>query len=212
MKNRLLFTAFLFTQLSFSQSQPNDLAATIGVTTIPNFGNQGIGFDLSARYYFTDAFSLGGNFYAASPRFNHGFGYDTDRTLINMYAISVPLQYDVINTQKFTMGFGFSNGVLINVLRNRNETTEEDFWDTDTGIGTSWNVPKKIKTDVYYLLTPYAEASYKLLTLDKEDFTSMYITAKAGYQNAFGNGFYSKPNDFRNYIVSLGITIKGTTE
>jgi len=212
MKYLLLFFAFLFTQITFAQSQQNDLAATIGVTTIPNFGNQGIGFDVSARYYFSEAFSLGGSFYTASPRFNHGFGYDIDRTLINMYAINVPLQYDVINTEKFTLGLGFSNGVLLNILRNRNETVEEEFWDTETGIGTSWNVPKKIKTDTYYLLTPYADASYKLLTLDKEDFTSMFLTVKAGYQNAFGNGFYSKPSDFRNYIVSLGITIKGTTD
>ncbi|WLD24519.1 outer membrane beta-barrel protein [Flavobacterium dauae] len=212
MKHIIFLLGIFSFQLISAQSQQANLSATIGITTIPNFDNQGIGFDLSARYYFTDAFSLGGHFYTASPKFNHGFGYDTDRTLINMYAIDVPLQYDVINTEKFTLGLGFSNGVLLNVLRNRNETTEEEFWDTETGVGTSWNVPKKIKTDAYYLVTPYADASYKLLTLDKEDFTSMYITAKAGYQNAFGNGFYSKASDFRNYIVSLGITIKGTTD
>lgn len=206
------FFALILSATLNAQSQQEDLAVTLGATTIPNFGNRGIGVDLSARYYFTDAFSAGGQFFTARPKFKHGFGYDTDRTLINIYGISVPLQYDVINTEKITLGFGFSNGVLVNVLRNRNETTQEEYWDSETGTGTTWNVPVKLKTDTYFILTPYAEMSYKVLTLDLEDMTSLFVTAKFGYQNVLGNGTFSKAKDFTDYIVSLGITIKGTTD
>ena len=198
-------------QVGFAQSQQDDLAITLGATTFPKFGDTGIGFDLSARYYLTDAFSLGGNFYTASPKFNHGFGYETDRTLLNIYAINVPLEYDVINTEKFTLGLGFSNGLLLNVLRNRNKTKEVTYYDDDTGIWYTSQVPVRIKTDVYYLLTPFADASLKILTLEKQD-ASMFLTAKASYQNAFGNGAFSRPNDFRSYMFSVGITIKGSTK
>lgn len=212
MRILLFFLTLILSGTVSAQSQQKDLAITLGATTIPNFDNQGIGFDLSARYYFTDAFSAGGNFYTASPKFKHGFGYDTDRTVINMYGISIPLQYDVVGTEKFTLGLGFSSGFLINVLRNRNETKEEEYWDSDTGLRTTWRVPVRLKTDTYFIMIPYTELSYKAFTLDQKDQTSLFVTAKLGYQNVFGNGVFSKANDFSNYIISLGVTIKGPTE
>lgn len=209
MKPLLALLCFLFFQNTFAQTEQNDLSVHLGAVTIPSFDQHKIGVDISFRYYFTDAFSGGLGFSTASPRFNKGFGFDTDRTLVNMYAITIPMQYDVINTEKFSLGLGFSNGLLLNILRNRNETTEQEHWDPDTGIGTSWNVPKRLKTDSYYILTPYAEASYKLFTIDSNDPTFLFLTGKIGYQNVFGNGQFSKSNDFRNYILSLGLTIKG---
>lgn len=212
MRTILFFLTLILSATVSAQSQQNDLAVTLGATTMPNFDRQSIGFDLSARYYFTDAFSAGGNFFVASSKFNQGFGYDTDRTLINMYGISIPLQYDIVNKEKFALGLGFSSGFLINVLRNRNETTEENYRDSDTGIGTTWNVPVKLKTNTYFAMTPFAEMSYKTLTLDEDDGTALFVTAKLGYQNIFGNGSYSKAKDFSDYIISLGVTIKGPTE
>lgn len=212
MKYLLLLFTVLISQASFSQSQQNDLSVTLGATTLPTFNDQKFGFDLSARYYLTDQFSFGGNFYTASPKFNKGFGYDTDRTLLNMYGFSVPLQYDVINTDKLTLGFGFSNGVLLNVLRNRNESKEEEYWNSDTGIVTYLQVPIRLKNDAYYVLTPYVDLSYRIFNLDKDETASMFVNAKLGYQNVFGNGSFSKSNDFSNYIISLGFTIKGSLD
>lgn len=211
MKQLLLFLGFLFCQMSFSQSQQEDLSVGLGAVTIPHFNKQRVGIELSARYYFTDAFSAGGYFYTASPKFNHGFGFDTDRTLMNIYAITIPLQYDVINTEKLTLGLGFSNGLLLNVLRNRNDVKEEIYYDDDTGIGYASKVPQRLKTDSYYLLTPYADFSYRVMAVDREKTGWLFLSAKVGYQNAFGNGTFSNSTDFRNYIVSFGITIKGTT-
>lgn len=210
MKQIILFFAFIFATFSFAQSSQNDLAVTFGGLTIPAFNKQRIGFDATARYYVTDRFSVGGAFYIASPKYNHGFGYDTDRTLINMYGIAVPLQYDVLNTDKVTLGFGFANGILLNVLRNRNDTREVEHYDPDTDTTSSVQVPKRLKTDGYYTLTPYAEASVKLVQLDKAADTALFFTGKVGYQNAFGKGSFSKPQNFSNYVVSLGFTIKGT--
>ncbi len=212
MKYLLLLSAFLFTQISFSQSQQNDLAVTLGAVSVPAFNKHKIGFELSARYYFTDAFSGGISLNAASPKYKHGFGYDTDRTLINMYRIGIPLQYDFINTQKLTLGFGFSNGVLLNILRNRNDTKEVEHYDSDTGIGYTTHVSRRLKTDAYYTLTPYADLSYRVVALDSKEISFLYLTSKLGYQNVFGNGSFSKSNDFSNYVVSLGFTIKGTLD
>lgn len=210
MKQILLLLAFLIAQTTFAQSQQNELAVTIGAVTMPAFNKQNIGVDLSARYYLTDAFSGGLSFSTSNPKYSHGFGYDTDRTLINRYHIGIPLQYDVVNNEKLTLGFGFSNGILLNVLRNRNDGNEVVQYDPDTGMGFPVQIPTLLKTDSYYTLTPYAEASYRLIALGTREKSIMYLTAKAGYQNVFGKGSFSKSNDFRNYIVSLGFTFKGT--
>lgn len=212
MKNFLLVLLMMVCFGSNAQTETDDLAITLGVSAMPLFNDHNDAFDMSVRYYLTDQFSIGGNFYTSSPKFTHGFGFATDRTLINMYAISVPLQYEVINANKFSLGFGFSNGVLINVLRDRNQTTPQDYWDSDTGIGTSWDVPLKLGTNTFYVVTPYAEASYKLLSLDRSEDLSLFLTGKAGYQNVLGSGSFSKAKDFTDYIISIGITIKGTTK
>ncbi len=209
MRYLLLFFTFLFTQITFAQSQQNDLAVTIGATTIPAFNKNKIGLDITARYYFTDAFSGGLSLNIVSPKYNYGFGYETDRTLINMYSFSIPLQYDVVNTEKLTLSFGFSNGLLLNILRNRNESKEVINYDPDTGIGYTTQVPRRLKTDSYYTLTPYADVSYRLMAMDIEETAFMFVTSKVGYRNVFGNGSFSKASDFSNYVVSLGITFKG---
>ena len=212
MKNLVLLSTLLFAQITFAQSQQNDLAVTIGATTMPAFNKNKIGLDLTGRYYFTDAFSGGLSLNIVSPKYNHGFGFDTDRTLINMYSFSIPLQYDVVNTEKLTLSFGFSNGILLNILRNRNESNEVINYDPDTGIGYTTQVPRKLKTDSYYTLTPYADVSYRLMAIDIEETAFMFLTSKVGYRNVFGNGSFSKPSDFSNYIVSLGITFKGVLD
>jgi len=212
MKYLILYITIFCFQITVAQSQQNDLVLTVGGVMAPNFGNNRLGLDVSTRYYFTDSFSAGGHFYSASPRFKHGFGFETDRTLINMYAINIPLQYDVFSSERFTVGLGLSNGLLFNVLRNRNDIKEVEYFDVDTGIRTLVQVPRRLKTDTYYTLTPYIEGNLKLLSLDKNDGTSLFLTGKFGYQNAFGNGSFSKSNDFSNFIVSIGFTIKGTLD
>jgi len=204
MKHLLLLSAFLFAQLTFAQSEQGDLSLTIGVTTIPAFNKHKIGLDFSVRHYLTDAFSGGINFNTVSPKYNHGFGYNTDRTLINMYNISIPFQYDVINTEKLSLGFGLSNGILLNVLRNRNEPREENDFNPDLGT----HIPRRLKTESYFTLTPYVDLSYPLVALDAKETTFIFVTSKVGYRNVFGNGSFSKSNDFSNYTISLGITIK----
>ena len=212
MKHLVLLSTLLFAQITFAQSQQNDLAVTFGATTMPAFNKNKIGLDLTGRYYFTDAFSGGLSLNIVSPKYNHGFGFDTDRTLINMYSFSIPLQYDVVNTEKLTVSFGFSNGILLNILRNRNESNEVINYDPDSGIGYNTQVPRKLKTDSYYTLTPYADVSYRLMAMDIEETAFMFLTSKVGYRNVFGNGSFSNPSDFSNYVVSLGITFKGVLD
>lgn len=212
MKYILLFFGLVFSLTTFGQSNKNDLAVSLSALTVPNFDNYRIGGDVSARYYFTDVFSSGINFYTASPRFKHGFGFDTDQTLINIYSISIPVQYEVINTKKFNLSVGFSSGVLLNLLRNRNDTKEVTVYDPETGIETVVELPKRLKTDTYYTLTPYIEGSLRLFVLDAEQSASLYLTGKFGYQNVFRNGAFSNRNDFTDYLFSLGIMVRGTLD
>lgn len=212
MKYFFLFFGLVFSQMIFAQSGKNDLTFSLSALAVPNFDNYRIGGDVSARYYFTDAFSSGINFYTASPRFKHGFGFDTDRTVINMYSISIPVQYEIVNTEKFNLSVGFSSGILLHLLRNRNDTKEVTVYDPETGIETVVELPRRLKTDTYYTLTPYVEGSLKLFVLDAEQSASLYLTAKAGYQNVFRNGAFSNRNDFRDYLFSLGFMIRGALD
>jgi len=210
MKYIVFFISVLLFQITYAQSQQNDLTVTIGASAVPNFAMHKVGVDVSVRYYFADAFSFGGHFYTVNPRFNHGFGFDTDRTLVNIYSFSVPLQYYFINTDKLSLNFGLSNGALLNVLRNRNESKEVVQYDPDTGQGTSIQLPKRLKNDAYYTLTPFAEASVKFLEIDQRESIQFFVTGKVGYQNAFGNGYFSNAKDFSDFVFSLGITVKST--
>jgi len=210
MRNIVFFISVLFHQIMYAQSQQNDLAVTIGASAIPNFTTHKLGVDVSARYFFADAFSVGAHFSTVNPKFNDGFGFDTDRTLINIYSFSIPLQYDIVNTDRLILGFGLSNGALLNVLRNMNESKEVVQYDPDTGTGTSIQLPRRLKNDSYYTLTPFAEVSVKFLEIDQKESTQFFVTGKVGYQNAFGDGYFSNAKDFSDFVFSLGITVKST--
>lgn len=212
MKYLLLLFTVLISQASFSQSVQNVLSVTFGATTLPTFNDQKFGFNLSTRYYFTDAFSAGISGDAVHAKYNKGFGYDTNRTILNSYNLLVPLQYDFLNTKDFSLGLGISNGVLWNVLSNKNETEVVDYFNDETNMFEEIYIPKKLKTDAYYVLTPYVDLSYRIFNLDKDETASMFVNAKLGYQNVFGNGSFSKSNDFSNYVISLGFTIKGALD
>lgn len=208
MKNLLLFIFVTINSLSWAQSQSNDLSFTLGTQTIPMFDDNRFGFFLESNYFVTDAFSVGLKFDYATTKFENGFGYDTDFTMINSYKVSVPFQYNIVNSEKFLLGVGFSNGVLFNVLRNGNEIEEVEYFDEDqTNVLL---VPKKITTDTFYTLTPFTNFSYKLVTIDTTDQVNLFLTGGLGYQNAFGKRSFSKGANYSNYIVSLGLTIRGS--
>lgn len=210
MKIITLSAALFISAFSFSQNGKNDLAVFAGASLQPVFEKQLVGAGLSGKYYLTDAFSVGTQLLYTNKKTSSGYGYDTDRTLQHVFTWNVPLQYDVVATGKVRIGIGFSNGVLLTTLRNRNETKEHEYYDPDTGITTVMHVPVRLNRDAYYVLTPNLDFSYKLLRMDED--SSMYLTGNAGYQMAFGGGDFTRMRDFTNYVVSLGITFKGTLD
>jgi len=209
MKHLLLFSAFLFAQITFAQSQQNDLAFTAKATVLPVFNNNRLGAEVGLRYYITDAFSIGNNYIYTNDKFTHGFGYDTNNSIMHYLGINVPLQYDVVNKDKVQIGMGISPGLSLSTLRDKNQLKIEEHYDEETGVTTVVKTPVRLNRDAYFSLTPNIDLSVKLANIDPKSNTAIYVTGNAGYQFAFGKGDFTKPSDFRNYIVSLGFTIKG---
>ena len=212
MKKLLLLSALLFAQITFAQSQQNDLAFTAKATVLPVFNNNRLGAEVGLRYYITDAFSIGNNYVYTNDKFTHGFGYYTDNSMVHYLGINVPLQYDVVNKDKVQIGMGISPGLSLSTLRDKNQLKVEEHYDEETGVTTVIKTPVRLNRDAYFSLTPNIDLSVKLANLDPKSNTAIYVTGNAGYQFTFGKGDFTKPSDFRNYIVSLGFTIKGALD
>ena len=212
MKKLLLLSALLFAQITFAQSQQNDLAFTAKATVLPVFNNNRLGAEVGLRYYLTDAFSIGNNYVYTNDKFAHGFGYYTDNSIVHYLGINVPLQYDVVNKDKVQIGMGISPGLSLSTLRDKNQFKIDEHYDEETGVTTVIKTPVRLNRDAYFSLTPNIDLSVKLANIDPKSNTAIYVTGNAGYQFTFGKGDFTKPSDFRNYIVSLGFTIKGALD
>lgn len=212
MKHILLLSALLFVQVNFAQSQQNQLIVTVGANQVPTFDKNKLGFNLSARYYLSDDLSVGGQFSIANKKYNRGFVYQVHNTLLNLYTINIPIQYDVVSNDKFTLGLGLSNGIMFAVLRNPDDVEEEEVYDSETGISHIYYKPKRLNTDAYFVLTPNVDFTYKLLELDAEDNVSMLLNFNVGYQIPFGAGNFSKSSTFRNYTFNFGLSFKGLVD
>lgn len=201
---------FLFSVATFSQSN-NQLAVFGGANYQPVLKGNHFGLDLLARYYLDENISLGLEFAYTSKKYNQGFGYETDRTIMHNVVLNSVAQYDFMKSKRFVAGAFVSNGVSIITLRDRNDTRLREITEE---IGGIWytrevEVPKRLGRDSFYILTPGIDLSYRVATLDEEFNTYLYITSRIGYQVAFGSGDFAKPKNFTDFVLSLGVTIKG---
>lgn len=212
MKKILLFIALFQGCFLMAQSQQDDLAFSLRATTLPIFDAYRLGAEASVQYYFADQLSVGAKFQYTFNTYNHGFIYDTPKGIVHYLNISTPIQYDVVNKEKFQLGFGLAPGLSLATLRDRTQLTEEEYYDEETGVTTIVKTPMRLNRDAYFTLTPNIEMMYKLVHLEKKSNTALYVSGNAGYQFAVGNGDFTKPSDFRNYVLSLGVTIKGLVD
>lgn len=210
MKYLYILTLVFVCQISLGQSRFNDLAVELGWVSLPIPKKQKSAFVVSAKYYFMESVSAGLSFSITRNSYNEGFGYPTNYTLLNMYKVEIPFQYDIIDNEKFSLGLGFGTGVLFNVLRNKEVLEEVEYYD-EWGV-TQYYVPQKIRTDHYMSISPYAQFSYKIAPMDRMETAHLYLTGSVGYQNAYGKGKFSNPRDFSNYLLSFGLIIKGTLD
>ena len=213
MKQLLLFIIALFqTSMVLAQSQQDDLAFSLRAAALPIYNDYRLGAEASLQYYIKDDLSVGGKFQYTFNNFNHGFGYDTPKAIVHYLNISTPIQYDVINDEKFQLGFGLAPGISLATLRDRTQLKEKEYYDDETGIVTVVKMPIRLNRDAYFTLTPNIDFSYKLTSIEKNSNTALYLSGNAGYQFSMGAGDFTNSNSFRNYVVSLGFTIKGTTK
>ncbi len=209
MKKILLTAAVLFSAFSFGQKE--DLAMFIGANYQKVSSKDQVGLDFTARYYLTDQFSLGGQFLVSSQKYWDHFGYFTDHTQLNNFAVNVVTQYDIVNSDKVMAGFFVGNGVKFTSLKNLNDTYFEEHYD-EYGYPYYVETAKTLNRDTFYVLTPGVDLSVKLATIDKEDNVGLYLTAKAGYQLAFGNDDLQRISNPHTFTGSFGLTFKGSTK
>lgn len=210
MRTITIFFALLFSVPLFSQSE-KQLAVFGGANYQPILKGNHFGFDLTGRYYLDEKISVGLEFAYSSKKYNQGFGFETDRTLMHNVLLNSVIQYDFLTSEKFFVGAFVTNGVSIITLRDRNDTRLREVTEEIDGIWYTREVevPKRLGRDSFYILTPGIDLSYKVATLDQEFNTNLYITSRIGYQIAFGDGDFAKPKNFTDFVFSLGVTIKG---
>src|SRR5690554_2773825 len=204
MKTISTFIALLFSMMIFAQSN-NQFAVFGGVNYQPVLKGNTIAGDLTGRYYVGEKLSLGLGFDYTFKKYNQGFDYPTDKTLMHNVTLNSVVQYDFLNSEKLTVGVFLANGASIVTLRDRNdtkttETTQEidGIWQT-----TIVEVPKRLGRDAFYILTPGIDFSCKVVTLDQEFNTHLYITSRIGYQMAFGDGDFAKPKKLHRFCFDV---------
>lgn len=212
MKNLLLLSVLLITQITFSQSQQNDFTFTAKAAAVPAFNTNRLGAEVGMSYYLTNRFSVGTDFIYTNNKFMHGFGYPTDNAIVHFLAINVPLQYDFVNESNFQIGMGIAPGLILSTLRDKNQLKIEEHYDEETGVTTVIKTPIRLNRDAYFALTPNVDTKLKVATIEDQSHTQLYVTGNVGYQFAFGNGDFTKPTHFSNYTVSIGFAIKGALD
>lgn len=210
MKTITTCIALLFSMVIFAQSD-NQLAVFGGVNYQPILKGNTIAGDITARYYVGEKLSLGLEVGYTFRKYNQGFGFLTDRTLMHNVTLNSVVQYDFLHNEKLTVGAFLANGVSMVTLRDRNDTRTTETTQEINGIWqtTVVEVPKRLGRDAFYILTPGIDFSYKVASLDEEFNTNLYITSRVGYQMAFGSGDFSKAKSFTDFVLMLGVTIKG---
>lgn len=209
MRTITIFFALLFSVLLFSQSE-KQLAVFGGANYQPILKGNHFGFDLTGRYYLDEKISVGLEFAYTSKKYNQGFGFETDRTLMHNVLLNSVIQYDFLTSEKFFVGAFVANGVSIITLRDRNDTRLREVTEEIDGIWYTREVevPKRLNRDAFYVMTPGIDFSAKVANLDPEFDTNMYITSRIGYQMAFGNQDFATARNYTDFVFSLGITIR----
>lgn len=118
----------------------------------------------------------------------------------------------MVGTDKFILGLFLGNGAKFVNLKNLSDTYFKEYYD-DYGMPYYVETPKNLNRDTFYVITPGADFSIKLATVDAEDHVALYLTGKAGYQFSFGNDYYlQKTSNPHTFTGSIGLTIKGSTK
>ena len=210
MKKYMLIAACLVSVSFYSQKE--DLAFFGGVNFQEVASKNQVSADLTGRYYVEDRLSIGLQFLYQSKKYSEGFGYFTDRTILNNMTVNTIVQYDFFKSDQLVVGAFIGNGINLIELRNLNEVRVEQYFDPQTYLYYDVLTPRILEKSAIYVFTPGVDVSLKLATLGKSEKIGLYITARGGYQFGFGENTFTGSNFSNNITGSFGITFKGTTQ
>lgn len=205
---RCLYLLIILTvNIGFSQTREGDLSFTGSVVNGSVIRDRQLGFDVMAKYYFKDEFAVGAEMYRVARDYDTGFMFKADKTNLSITHISIPLYFNVINEDLYGMTAAISNGVLIANLKNKgaNSYTFVPNPEVPDQVAVG-QLPKKLGTDVYYAFTFSIEGWLKFARFSRD--SGMYLTPRAGYQYAFGDGTFTGMRDLTDFVVTLGVTYK----
>ena len=210
MKKYMLFATCLISTGFYAQKE--DLAFFGGANFQEVDSKSKISADLTGRYYLQNRLSIGLQFLYNTKRYEEGFGYFTDRTVLTNMTINTIVQYDFLKNDQFIVAAFVGNGVNLVELRNLNEVRIEQYFDPETYLYYDVVTPRILEKNAIYVFTPGVDVSLKLATLGKSEKIGMYVTARAGYQFSFGENTFTGSNFSNNITGSFGITFKGTSQ
>lgn len=159
------------------------------------------GFNFDLKWYVQEKWATGFSLSFAGKQIDEDFGYVVGRPLVNHLELGWVNQYDIVKNEKFRFGVDLTNGVLIARLFDKD--VREEMW---TEFGPQ-EVPKRIRTNTFYMFEPGINASVRLFKYER--FPDIYLTTKAKYRVAVGSARFGNTDDFTNYYFGVGISLMG---
>lgn len=181
-----------------------EIAFDFGVFTTPVMSHNYYGVNMDIKYYPKQKWATDVSFSAAQHKVSNPTGYSAEKPVLGYYEIAWANQYDLVQNDKFRLGFNLNNGVAIGRLGDA--ARQEQYW-TQYGYSKS---PKKLAANYFYMLEPSLEAAVKVYS--HRHYPDVYITSKTKYRWVFGNAKFGSAQDFTNYYVGIGVALIGFTD
>ncbi|SFC51080.1 hypothetical protein SAMN05421780_10670 [Flexibacter flexilis DSM 6793] len=198
-----------FAQNSVEVSTPtakpkHEIAFDLGAFTTPIMSKNYYGVNFDIQYYPKQKWATGVSFSVAQHKISNPAGYSAQKPVLGYYEIAWANQYDLVQKDKFRLGFNLNNGVVVGRLGDN--ANQEKYW-TQYGYSKS---PKKVAANYFYMLAAGLEAAVKVYS--HNHYPDVYVTSKAQYRWTFGDARFGTARDFSGYYVGVGVALIGFTD
>ena len=193
---------------SFGQSYPGDYKVSAKFMNDFLIHKNAFGAEVGASYYLDDFLSIGISGSYSGIELERDFGFKTDRTLIRFFTIEIPVGYELVTENRFEVSVANQLGIAFATLRDKNSKEVKEYWDREVGMMYTYASPKKLDHDLFFVMTPTATASYKLMDVGTKTKRNLFITGTLGYRIAFGKGSFSNGSDYTNFCFMVGFCLK----
>ncbi len=208
MKYVVCFFISCLSFIGFGQSYPGDYKISAKFMNDFLIHKNAFGAEVEASYYLDDYLFIGISGSYSGVELKRNFGFETDRTLIRFFTIEVPVGYELVNKKRFEVSVANQLGIAFSTLRDKNSKDVKEYWDREVGMTYTYAVARKLDHDLFFVMTPTATASYRLMDVGIKSKRNLYVTGTLGYRIAFGKGSFSTGSDYTNFCFMVGLCLK----